>query len=396
VAIVVAIVAVAGRRRLERRASALLAVGGPSRTATSESDPVALLEAAAAAARLHAGDAVRLRLALDAVTDAVVVVDARGEHVARNGPAERFHEARHADALAEEAMSELLDAALEGEATERELQLFGPPRQVLFLRAFPLVHDQEIVGAVALIRDVSESRRVENVRRDFVANVSHELKTPIGALALLAETMAVGHSDPAVTQQLAERMAREADRLGSIVDDLLDLSSVEAQEAPSREPIPVPLLVGDAIERVRAVAEAGGVPLCVPAPLPDVEIACDRRQLLNAIVNLVDNAVKYSDPGQPVEIGAGVEDGRVAIEIRDHGIGIPSQDLERIFERFYRVDRARSRQTGGTGLGLSIVRHVLAAHGGEVTVSSREGEGSVFTLFVPLAAGSARGLSEAS
>ena len=132
-----------------------------------------------------------------------------------------------------------------------------------------------------------------------------------------------------------------------------------------------------------------------PEP-PDVEIRCDHRQLRSALVNLLDNAIKYSEPGEPVEVGARLDGDRVALVVRDHGIGIPTRDLERIFERFYRVDRARSRETGGTGLGLAIVRHVAQVHGGEVTVESREGEGSTFTLYLPLANGGPRALSEAS
>ena len=147
---------------------------------------------------------------------------------------------------------------------------------------------------------------------------------------------------------------------------------------------------------MQAVADTAGVPLKIAPRPPDVEIRCDHRQLRSALVNLVDNAIKYSERGEPVEIGARLDGDRVALVVRDHGVGIPTRDLERIFERFYRVDRARSRDTGGTGLGLAIVRHVAQVHGGEVTVDSREGEGSTFTLYLPLANGGQRTLSEAS
>jgi two-component system sensor histidine kinase SenX3 len=290
----------------------------------------------------------------------------------------------------------LLERARLGEAGSHELQLFGPPRQVLNVSAHPLVHEHSIIGAVAFVRDVSVNRRVESVRRDFVANVSHELKTPIGALTLLAETIASG-DDADVMQKLAARVVNEADRLGRIVDDLLNLSLIEAQEAPIREPLPVPLLIGDAIDQVRSAADLASVPLSIVLPMPDVELVCDRRQVLSALVNLLENAVKYSDADAEVEIGATLDDGLVALYVRDHGIGIPKRELARIFERFYRVDRARSRQTGGTGLGLSIVRHVAQAHGGEVSVDSVEGEGSIFTLRLPVAySTTSSGLSEAS
>jgi two-component system, OmpR family, sensor histidine kinase SenX3 len=328
--------------------------------------------------------------ALLAAGDGVVVVDSDGRELLRNTVAGRFASARHADALVEEAINELLDRARSGERGERELQLFGPPREVLQLRALPLRADGRVAGAVAFIRDISEARRVESVRRDFVANVSHELKTPIGALALLAETMAATPDDPTVLRQLAERVQREADRLSRIIDDLLDLSLIEAQEAPIRESVPVAVLLSESSERVRAAADTAGIPLEVESPSPSLVVSCDRRQVVGAITNLLDNAVKYSESGHPVELAVEADDEYVCIVVRDAGVGIPSRDLERIFERFYRVDRARSRATGGTGLGLSIVRHVAQAHGGDVTVDSREGEGSTFRFKLATSARLAR------
>lgn len=314
--------------------------------------------------------------------DALVVVGPDGAEVLRNGPAERLRDARHGDALAREAVDGLLAQALRGRAGERELRLFGPPREVLRVWAQPIVLHGMVIGAVGFVRDVTEAHRLDAVRRDFVANVSHELKTPIGALTLLAETLAEG-GDEAMLRQLAERLAREAARLGRIVDDLLDLSLVEAQEAPERTPVPVAALLDEAVDRVRPAAEAAAIPLRVgPVPL-EVSIECDRNQVVGAIANVLDNAIKYSEAGSPVEISVVHADGFVTIEVRDQGIGIPSRDLERIFERFYRVDRARSRATGGTGLGLAIVRHVARAHGGDVQVESSEGEGSTFRLRLP-------------
>jgi len=350
-------------------------------------------EAQVAASRAE-GDRARFHGALRASADGVVVVDSEGATVLHNEAAERYRAARHADALVEEAIGELLDGARRGERGERELQLFGPPREVLQVRAVPLRDRAEIIGAVAFIRDISEARRTDSVRRDFVANVSHELKTPIGALALLAETMAAG-GDQGVMKQLAERMLREADRLGRIVDDLLDLSLIEAQEAPTRESVPAHVLITEAVERVRAAADVGGIPLRVVEAPSELVLTCDRRQVVSALTNLLDNAVKYSEPGAPVELTAAVEGEKLTITVQDRGVGIPSRDLERIFERFYRVDRARSRATGGTGLGLSIVRHVAQAHGGDVTVESCEGQGSTFHFTVPLAARKGRGLAVA-
>jgi two-component system sensor histidine kinase SenX3 len=343
-------------------------------------------EVAREIARASRAEADRERLVhtLDAFEGGVVVVDETGTEVLRNPAAERFRAGRHGAALAEEGLAELLEQARSGVAQERELLLFGPPREALLLRGVPLIRDGVTVGAAAFVRDITELRRVESVRRDFVANVSHELKTPIGAMELLAETVA-SSDDMTVTRRLSEQLAREADRLARIVDDLLDLSLIEAQEAPTRDRVPVRVALDEAVERVRSMALARGIPLRVGEVSADLAINCDPTQVVSAVTNLLDNAIKYSEDGQPVEVSAHRDGDRVVIAVHDEGIGIPSRDLERIFERFYRVDKARSRATGGTGLGLSIVRHVAQAHGGEVAVDSIEGQGSTFRFILPLA-----------
>jgi two-component system sensor histidine kinase SenX3 len=395
-AVVLLVAVLVSARRLDRRVAAL---AQPRESEANGASPTERIDAMLAelerdGSRLRA-ERDRLAAALQAVTDGVMVVDGDGQVLVCNAAASRFSGARHSDAVAEQAISELLEQALAGQAVERELILFGPPKQTLHLRAFPLPEHGKPNGAVAFVRDVTEARRTENMRRDFVANVSHELRTPIGALAVLAEAIA-GGSESGVTAQLAERMVRESERLARIVEDLLDLSLLEAQERSGREPLPVAALVGDAIDQVRGAAETAGIAIDASSLPPDLRIECDRRQVVSAIFNLLDNAVKYSEPGQPVEVTAERRGDRCAIAVRDHGMGIPSRDLERIFERFYRVDRARSRQTGGTGLGLAIVRHTAQAHGGEVTVESHEGEGTTFTLVLPASPPAAADLSEAS
>ena len=314
----------------------------------------------------------------------MIIVGADGTELVRNTAAERFRDARHSDAAAAELIDRLAALALEGEVVERELPLFGPPREVLVVHALPLELDGEPAGAAVIVRDVTEQRRTDSVRRDFVANVSHELKTPIGALALLAETLAATDK-PETAKVLSDQMLRETDRLVRIVDDLLDLSLIEAQETPTRDRVPVHVLLEEAVERVRALALAKGMPLRYTPPQHDLSVDCDPTKLLGALTNLLDNAVKYSEEGGAVEVYADRVVDRVVINVRDHGIGIPTRDLERIFERFYRVDKARSRATGGTGLGLSIVRHVAQVHGGEVAVESTEGDGSTFRLTLPVA-----------
>jgi two-component system sensor histidine kinase SenX3 len=344
------------------------------------------LERATSTAMAQVGDArqnlERLQLALAAVAEGVVVCDDQGEVVYRNAQAERDIGGNPSEALAEEAVARLLKGAAEGQEGSESLELYGPPRRTLSISARPLETDWRGIGGVAVIEDVSEKRRLEAVRRDFVANMSHELKTPVGALGLLAETLAE-EEDPEIVSRLAGRIQGEAQRVARIMDDLLDLSRIESEETPTREPVPVHLIVAQAAERVRSAAEQRNIRIRIGEPPHHLSLLGDRRQLISALYNLMENAVKYSDEGSVVEVGGRTDGHWVELRVRDRGIGIPAQDLERIFERFYRVDRARGRDTGGTGLGLAIVRHVATNHGGDVTVESREGEGSTFTLRLP-------------
>ncbi|HUO48600.1 MAG TPA: ATP-binding protein, partial [Acidimicrobiales bacterium] len=208
------------------------------------------------------------------------------------------------------------------------------------------------------------------------------------ALGLLAETL-VSETDADVASRLASRIHTEAFRVSRIIDDLLDLSRIEAEEAPPREPVLVNLVMAEAVERMRAAADQRDVKIELEEPEPPVAVHGDRRQLVSALYNLLENAVKFSYEGGSVRFAGHATDDEVRLEVEDHGIGIPTRDLERIFERFYRVDQGRSRSTGGTGLGLSIVRHVAANHQGRVEVDSREGEGSTFRLILPTHTGGA-------
>jgi two-component system sensor histidine kinase SenX3 len=328
----------------------------------------------------------RLSWALGAIANGVVIFDERGEVVYRNDPAASFLAARHSDALVEDAIGTLAADALRGRRAERELELFGPPRRMLNVRAVPLADPVRPSGVLVVVEDTSERRRLENVRRDFVANISHELKTPVGALALLAETL-LDERDPEVARRLAERLANEAFRVGRTIDDLLELSRLEVASAPANEHVPVSTFVTEAVARVEPAAGQRGIEFAVEETPDRLTVVGERRQLVSAVTNLLDNAVKYSEPGSSVEVRARTDGTWVDVTVRDHGMGIPRRDLERIFERFYRVDRARSRETGGTGLGLAIVRHVASNHRGEVRVESREGLGSTFTLRLPAGPG---------
>ena len=329
----------------------------------------------------------QLVLALSQVVEGVVLADASGEVVFRNTIAEAYAGARHGDALVERTIIEQLRRSLRGEETTETVDLWGPPRRTLVLSSSPLEDNGRIVGVLARIEDVSDRQRVETMRRDFVANISHELKTPVGALVSLSDAL-VDEDDPKVVRRLTSRMQGEAVRLARIVEELLDLSRIEAEGSAVREVVEVRHIVADAIERMRTAAEHRGVGLDSSEIDSALAVVGDPHQLVSALQNLLENAVKYSDEGTAVRVSAAaVDDEMIDIVVEDHGIGIPGRDLERIFERFYRVDRARARDTGGTGLGLSIVRHVAQNHYGDILVSSREGEGSTFTLRLPAGTG---------
>jgi two-component system sensor histidine kinase SenX3 len=240
-------------------------------------------------------------------------------------------------------------------------------------------------GPVALVlTDVTEARRVEAVRRDFVANVGHELKTPVGALALLAEAVQGAADDPETVQRFAARMSHEADRLARLVRELIDLSRLQgAEPLPELVPVAVGTVVAEAVDRTRAAAAAKDIQLAVAAQ-PGLVVRGVEAQLATALTNLLANAVAYSPPGTTIAVGARARSGFAEIAVTDSGIGIPRSARSRVFERFYRVDQSRASATGGTGLGLAIVKHVASNHGGAVTVWSEEGLGSTFTLRIPL------------
>ncbi|HTV11898.1 MAG TPA: ATP-binding protein [Acidimicrobiales bacterium] len=322
--------------------------------------------------------------AVDRANQGIVVCDESGTVVLRNAPARELMNARDGDLLAEKAIEAALGRALTGSEHEEILDLYSPTRHTLEIRAFPLGDGPAPFGAVALVDDVSELRRLEAVRRDFVANLSHELKTPLGALSLLAETLN-GEDDPEVVGRLTSRLETEARRFSRIVDDLLDLSRIEAGAIGTLTPVALSAVIAETVEAFHDQAVTREIRLEIASTEADITVMANRRDLTSAVANLVDNAIKYSEPGAAVYVGAGRSGERARLWVRDEGIGIPRREQERIFERFYRVDRARSRWTGGTGLGLAIVRHVAAYHGGDVSVESVEGEGSTFTLCLPVA-----------
>jgi two-component system sensor histidine kinase SenX3 len=236
---------------------------------------------------------------------------------------------------------------------------------------------------LALVEDRTRERRVEAVRRDFVANVSHELKTPVGAIRVLADAVGEAADDPVAVKRFAGRMLTESDRLTQLVQQIIELSRLQGDE-PLEAPVAVSVdeVVSAAVDTVTVDAAGKGITV-VTGGTRGLYVFGNEDQVAAAVSNLVSNAVAYSDPGSSVSVTARADGGAVEISVVDQGIGIPQDELDRIFERFYRVDPARHRSTGGTGLGLSIVKHVAATHGGEVRVWSVEGQGSTFTLTLP-------------
>jgi two-component system, OmpR family, sensor histidine kinase SenX3 len=273
----------------------------------------------------------------------------------------------------------------DGVIREEELELRRPPLGKGRLQARVRVAALTPATALVLVEDLSEAKRIDAVRRDFVANVSHELKTPVGALSLLAEAVQSASDDPEAVQRFSARMQVESQRLSNLVNDLIDLSRLQSGD-PLKDSVVVDVdrVVSEALDATKLIAGAREIDVVAGEPV-HATVLGDETQLVMALRNLLTNAVAYSPPRTRVAVAARCVGGVVEISVTDQGIGIPAEEQSRIFERFYRVDPARSRITGGTGLGLAIVKHVCANHGGECTVWSVEGAGSTFTLRLPLA-----------
>lgn len=320
---------------------------------------------------------------LGVLRSAAVVLDVADGVVKASPAAYAFGLVRGHD-LVHPELRELADAARRfGLIRERELELprgpLGRAQIVVHARVAPLGTEHVLL----LVDDRTEARRVEEVRRDFTANVSHELKTPIGALQLLAEAVHDAADDPEAVRHFARQMERESVRLSTLVQEIIDLSRLQVADAlHPPEPVQMDGVVTEAVDRCRLAAQSKRIEVAVGGDLGAV-VYGDHNLLVTAVRNLVDNAIAYSPDSTRIGVTIRRTAGLVEIAVSDQGIGIALADQQRIFERFYRVDQARSRATGGTGLGLSIVKHVAANHGGEVTLWSVEGQGSTFTLRLP-------------
>jgi two-component system sensor histidine kinase SenX3 len=325
---------------------------------------------------------------LSVLSSSAVVVDSEDRVLRASAAARAFGIVKGDRLMVSELAALARQVRRDGEIREAEFEVpvprFGGRTTTFAVRVAPLSGTVGGGGLVlVLAEDQTDRHRVEEVRRDFVANVSHELKTPVGALALLAETIEDAADD--AERRFAGRMRQEAARLTFLVQDLITLSRIQAAE-PVPDPVSVSIdaVVAEALDRCRMKANARGITLA-SIGVRGLSVLGEEDLLVTAVRNLLENAVVYSPERTRVVVCVKKPgDGGVEISVTDQGIGIPERDLERIFERFYRVDPARSRATGGTGLGLAIVKHVTVAHGGRVTVRSVEGAGSTFTLWLPL------------
>lgn len=322
---------------------------------------------------------------LQLLPTAVVLFDADGGIRLANRTAFQLGVVRDNE-LVVASLAELVRAARNSDqvqTTETEVDAVGFPRRTAWVAA--TAQPLEAAEVALVVDDLTEAKRVESVRRDFVANIGHEIKTPVGALQLLAEAAIKAHDDPSAVHRFVGRMQLEAQRLSRLVQELLDLSRLQGGEPlPDANEVSVDAVIDEALDRARIGAELRGIAI-VRGGEAGAVVYGDEGQLVLAVANLLQNAVAYSGESTRVGIGVHRRDDVVEIVVTDEGIGIAEEEQERIFERFYRVDPARSRETGGTGLGLSIVKHTVGNHGGEVTVRSRPGAGSTFTVNLPAA-----------
>jgi len=334
-------------------------------------------------------DKAQLTAVLDQMAEAVVAVDAAGHVLVVNPALSRLlgvdaasaRGRRYVETLRHNGIAQLLAAVLrEGKPAAQEIRLFSPEELVFDAHAAPLTRDGRPAGALLVLHDITRLRRLEQMRRDFVANVSHELRTPLASIRGFAETLSAGAVDDKEHRlDFLKTIEEHAGRLTKLVDDLLDLSAIESgHRAPRLAPTDLGEALAAAARAFAPVAEERGVRIETPPADALPRVSADPDQLRQILANLLDNAIKYTETGGGVELSAERWKSGVRVTVRDTGVGIPEADLPRVFERFYRVDKARAREAGGTGLGLSIVKHLVEAHGGEVSVESRQPGGTSF------------------
>jgi len=339
------------------------------------------------------GERRKLETILDNVSSGVMVADA-GNHILLLNPAaahilnveaKRVVGRRLIEVFPSTDLEAAVSRAAAGEGVEAEMELVYPRKMTLRLKSYPVkASDGRVAVTVNTLEDVAALRQVDRMRQDFVANVSHELRTPVATVRALTDSLLAGAlEDRDTAVRFLRDLDRETTRLSQLIEDLLTLSRLEARETVLRmERFDPGELLAECVESKATLAAEYEVGVVVEGD-PGMEVEADRRLLATLVGNLLDNAIKYNRPGGKVYASCRAAPGGLAIEVRDTGVGMPREELPRVFERFYRVDRARSRETGGTGLGLSIVKHIAELHGGVVSVESEVGEGSNFRVFLP-------------
>lgn len=321
---------------------------------------------------------------LSVVGRAFVIIDDVDGVVRANPAAYAYGLVRGHTLVHEQLLSMVRRVRDDGVITESQFELqrgaLGAGQLVVHVRAAPLGEEYILL----LVDDRTEITRTEAMRNDFVANVSHELKTPVGAISLLSEAIEDAADDPVAVRRFSTRMHKESARLGALVQDIIELSRLQSSDVIVHgEPVQVQQVVNEAVDRNKLLAEERNISISLGGQI-EQPVHGEADLLMTAVRNLIDNAIRYSPDNSAVGVGLRQRDGFAQISVTDQGPGITADEQERIFERFYRVDSARSRQTGGTGLGLSIVKHIVANHGGEISLWSQEGQGSTFTLRIPV------------
>ena len=320
---------------------------------------------------------------IDSLDSAGIVIDASNNVIKASTGALAFGLVWN-QALVHQPLIELVDQVRrDGVPVSQEVNLargpFGEAQLNLLVRVARLGNRFVLL----LADDRTEAHRLDDVRRDFVANVSHELKTPIGAVSLLAEALASASDEPEEVKRFAKRLTQESERLAGITAEIIELSRLQSGDPlTSAERIGVDSVIAQAVDRNRVAAESHRISL-VPSGKIRSEVFGDQQLLVTAVHNLIANAIQYSPDGSRIGVGVSADNGVVEISVTDQGVGIPEDERDRVFERFFRVDAARSRNTGGSGLGLAIVKHVVQNHGGDVRVWSQQGRGSTFTIRLP-------------
>lgn len=338
----------------------------------------------------------RLQAIINGMSDGVIIMDNWGRVIVLNSVVEKLFRITNEASKGKNIIRVIRDYELEkllhqsldtGQSIKKQIQVLTPDRRVFVVYVTPISTGEDMGEVVAILRNVTDKTKYEEMRSEFVANVSHELRSPLTSIRGFAETLLDGAcEDPDTARKFLLIINKEAERLSRLIDELLNLSKIEEDKfVPNFEAFDVNDLIKRtvAIIQPRAAEKNLTINLDTPADLPLVH--GDPDMIRQVLLNLIDNAVNYTQAGGTIRVSAGVDQGEMKVDVQDNGIGIPPENLSRLFERFYRVDKARSRELGGTGLGLAIVKHIVEAHKGKIQVESKVGRGSTFSFQLPLA-----------